>query len=64
MLLYNGITEIIITKKYKKLNLLCQVVSKYSYRSFTTNSITEFIINLTLVFAFFNFLSTCVVIGY
>jgi len=64
MLLYNGIAEIIITKKYKKLNLSCQVVSKYSYRTFTIDNVTEFIINLTLVFAFFNFLSTCVVIAY
>jgi len=64
MLLYNGIADMVINKKYKKLNLSCQVVSKYSYKSFTLDNTTEFIINLTLVFSFFNFLSTCIVIGY
>jgi len=64
MMLISGIKDNIDVRKTRKMGLTCTIVQKYSYRGFTFNNTTQFIANLTLVFAFFSFLSTCIVIAY
>jgi len=64
MMFISGIKDNIDVRKTRKMGLACTIVQKYSYRGFTFNNTTQFIANLTLVFAFFSFLSTCIVIAY
>jgi hypothetical protein len=64
MLLINGVKDIHINRMNKKMHVTPYPIKNYSYAGFTMKNVTEFVLNLTLVFAFFNFLSTCVVIGY
>lgn len=64
MLLINGIKDIAMFNKNKKMDVITIPVKNFSYFDFTMKNVTEFIINLTLIFAFFSFISTCIVIIY
>ncbi|MDR3249898.1 MAG: hypothetical protein LBS95_02375 [Mycoplasmataceae bacterium] len=64
MLGINGIRESRINHKNKKLNVTPYPIKNFTYADYSMKNTTEFILNLALVFAFFNFLSTCIVIIY
>jgi hypothetical protein len=64
LLAINGFKNLYTTYKNKKLGIIPIPIANFTYVGFTLKNITEFIVNLALVFAFFNFLSTLVVIGY
>jgi preprotein translocase subunit SecG len=65
MMLYLSIRMFLQHRKDTKFG----VINKYSnnildYKLFHTRMIQDFIMNLAIVFAFFNFLSTIIVLGY
>jgi hypothetical protein len=65
MQIYVSARTVAENHKIKKYNLSTQFPTSVSHFAiFKTNMYADFITNLAIVFAFFNFLSTLIVIGY
>jgi hypothetical protein len=65
MQIYVASRNIAETRRIKKYNLGTQFPTSITHFSiFKTKMYADFITNLAIVFAFFNFLSTLIVIGY
>jgi hypothetical protein len=64
MLVFDIISTQLRNRKNKKIGIVPYPVKIFNYNQFYLKTLTEFILNLAMVFAFFNFLSTLVVLAY